>query len=149
VIGKRYLARVTEAVPFGLFLTLDATALAPDHSYPHLPAWLLYDKTPALEVACRYRTGQTLEVVLFGIDLEQNRLLVALPADTEWLVWNWATVRNLARQIRDNSEFGLLPILADALAEAGCTDEAMLTHCRLPEFAKKGSWVAELLATQE
>ena len=46
------------------------------------------------------------------------------------LAWNDGTVGRLAERIYKERNFGHLPILADALEEAGCTDTALLTHCR-------------------
>src|SRR5262249_20255682 len=41
-------------------------------------------------------------------------------------------VRQLARALYEERRFEDLPILADALEEAGCTDRAILSHCRGP-----------------
>ena len=76
-----------------------------------------------------------------------DRLVASLPADPAWLTWNNGTVRHLAQRIRETGETVLMPILADALEEAGCTDAALLDHCRQPQDGP--SWVVELLATQE
>ena len=43
------------------------------------------------------------------------------------------------------SEDSLLPVLADALEEAGCTNEDILTHCRGPGPHVLGCWVVDLL----
>ena len=59
------------------------------------------------------------------------------------------TVRQPARRIRETGEIVLLPILADALEEAGCTAKFLLDHCRQPDPDAAKSWVVELLATQE
>jgi hypothetical protein len=40
------------------------------------------------------------------------------------------TVTNLARAIRTDRAFDRLPILADALEEAGCDNDLVLRHCR-------------------
>ena len=49
----------------------------------------------------------------------------------------------LARVIYDEDRFGDLPILADALEEAGCTCTDILDHCRgrLPHY--RGCWVVD------
>jgi hypothetical protein len=39
----------------------------------------------------------------------------------------------------------LLPILADALEEAGCTDPEILGHCRGEEEHVRGCWVVDLI----
>jgi hypothetical protein len=44
--------------------------------------------------------------------------------------WNDGTVVRLAQAIYDEHRFADLPVLADALEEAGCTDEGILGHLR-------------------
>jgi hypothetical protein len=61
------------------------------------------------------------------------------------LCWNDGTIRNLAQTIYDERTFDRLPILADALEEAGCVDEAILGHCRQPGEHVRGCWVIDLL----
>jgi hypothetical protein len=41
-------------------------------------------------------------------------------------------VRQLVRALYEERRFEDLPVLADALEEAGCTDQGILTHCRGP-----------------
>jgi hypothetical protein len=43
------------------------------------------------------------------------------------------------------ANFADMPILADALEEAGCTDAAILDHCRQPGEHVRGCWVVDLL----
>lgn len=43
----------------------------------------------------------------------------------------------------------VLPILADALEEAGCTDADILAHCRGPRSHVRGCWVIDLLLSKE
>jgi hypothetical protein len=60
--------------------------------------------------------------------------------------WLNPTVRSLAARIDDEQAFDpLLPILADALEDAGCTDRAILEHCRGPGPHVRGCWVVDLL----
>ena len=40
-------------------------------------------------------------------------------------------------------------ILADALEEAGCTNEDMLAHLRSPGLHVRGCWVVDLLLGKE
>ena len=49
----------------------------------------------------------------------------------------------------EDREFGRLPVLADALEEAGCTTEAILSHCRQPGEHVRGCWVVDLLTGRE
>jgi hypothetical protein len=65
--------------------------------------------------------------------------------DAAWLRWNHGTVPKLAQHIYDDRRFGDLPVLADALEEAGCTDTALLNHCRRPAEHVRGCWVVDLI----
>ncbi len=55
------------------------------------------------------------------------------------------TVEQFAESVYDDRSFERLPILADALEEAGCTDAAILGHCRGPGPHARGCWVLDLL----
>ena len=59
--------------------------------------------------------------------------------------WLTATVVSLARGIYDERRWQDMPLLADALEEAGCADEAILTHCRAATEHVRGCWVVDLL----
>jgi hypothetical protein len=55
-------------------------------------------------------------------------------------------VPRLARAIAEEGTFAHLPVLADALEEAGCTDERLLGHLRGQAEHWPGCWAVELLA---
>jgi hypothetical protein len=60
------------------------------------------------------------------------------------LSWHGGVVVELARCIHEEERYGWLPILADALEEAGCTEEGILDHCRSRERAHvRGCWVID------
>ncbi len=59
--------------------------------------------------------------------------------------WRTATVLALARGIYADGTFDQLPILADALEDAGCADEELLGHCRGPGPHVRGCWAIDLL----
>ncbi len=59
--------------------------------------------------------------------------------------WLTSDVLAIAQGIRDDWVFDRLSILADALEEAGCTDAAILEHCRGPGPHVRGCWVVDLL----
>jgi hypothetical protein len=66
--------------------------------------------------------------------------------------WRTDTVVALARGIFDERAFDRMPILADALLDADCDEEAVLRHCRGTELGVKeqpqhirGCWVIELI----
>jgi hypothetical protein len=54
-------------------------------------------------------------------------------------------VRSLAQAIYDQGAFEQMPALADALQEAGCKYNEMLTHCRSPGPHVKGCWALDQL----
>ena len=64
-------------------------------------------------------------------------------------VWRTANVIALAQTIYDDRAFDRLPILADALEDAGCTDRAILDHCRQPGEHTRGCWVVDLVLGKE
>jgi hypothetical protein len=65
--------------------------------------------------------------------------------DPAWLAWHDGTVVKLAQAIYDERRFADLPILADALLDAGCTDAAMLSHCRTVVGHVRGCWLLDAL----
>lgn len=56
-----------------------------------------------------------------------------------------ASVVAQARSIYDERTFDRLPILADALEEAGCTNPDVLEHCRALGPHVRGCWVVDLI----
>jgi hypothetical protein len=65
--------------------------------------------------------------------------------DAAWLAWNGRIVPKVTRAIYDGGNFDHLPILADTLEEAGCTDSDILAHCRGPGSHVRGCWVLDLI----
>ena len=59
--------------------------------------------------------------------------------------WLSSTVFDLARTIYDERLFERLPILADALMDAGCDSEDILSHCHHKGPHVRGCWVVDLL----
>lgn len=59
------------------------------------------------------------------------------------------TVIGVAEAIYNARAFDRMPILADALEEAGCTNADILTHCRGPGSHVRGCWVIDLLMGKE
>jgi hypothetical protein len=65
--------------------------------------------------------------------------------DPVWFRAAGGAVPRLARAIDAEAAFARLPILADALEEAGCDHADVLTHCRQPGEHVRGCWVVDLL----
>ena len=66
-----------------------------------------------------------------------------------WLRWNDGAVPRIAQAIYDERRFADLPILADALEEAGCTSGEILEHCRGAGAHVRGCWVVDLVLGKE
>lgn len=59
--------------------------------------------------------------------------------------WLTSDVLLLVRGIYDERAFDRMPILADALQDAGCDNEEVLSHCRGTGPHVRGCWVVDLL----
>ena len=59
--------------------------------------------------------------------------------------WRTTDVLGLARGIAADAAVNRLPILADALMDAGCADEAVLAACQTAGPEPVGWWVVDLL----
>ncbi|HEY1187671.1 MAG TPA: hypothetical protein VGE74_08435 [Gemmata sp.] len=60
--------------------------------------------------------------------------------------WRTDTAVLLARQMYDSGDFSAMPILADALQDAGCNNDDILAHCRKrPGEHVRGCWVLDLI----
>jgi hypothetical protein len=57
--------------------------------------------------------------------------------------WLTSTVTGLAETIYNDRAFDRLPILADALQDAGCEDADILNHCRGTAAHARGCWVVD------
>jgi hypothetical protein len=65
------------------------------------------------------------------------------------LGWSNGTIPKLAQSIYDERAFDRLPILADALEDAGCDNTDILAHCRSGSEHVRGCWVVDLLLGKE
>ncbi|MBP3953754.1 hypothetical protein J8F10_00365 [Gemmata sp. G18] len=59
--------------------------------------------------------------------------------------WRTSTAVALASQMYESRDFGAMPILADALQDAGCDSADVLDHCRGPGPHVRGCWVVDLV----
>jgi hypothetical protein len=69
-----------------------------------------------------------------------------ITAEPKWLA---GSVVAIARAIYEDRTYDCLPILADALMDAGCHDEQILVHCRSEGPHVRGCWVVDLLLAKE
>jgi hypothetical protein len=65
--------------------------------------------------------------------------------DPVYRTWSGGALVKLARAIYEEGRFADLPVLADALEDAGCTNTDVLTHCRSGSEHVRGCWVVDLL----
>jgi hypothetical protein len=77
-------------------------------------------------------------------DIVGNPFL-SVAVSPSWMLWNDGTIPKLAHGIYDDRAFDHLPILADALEDAGCDDADILAHCRGPGPHVRGCWVVDLI----
>lgn len=96
--------------------------------------------------SCSYRPGGELiqTVIVKCVFGNPFRPVPFLPE------WRTSTTVALARTIYESREFyHTMPILADALEEAGCDNEDVLNHCRGPRLHVRGCWVCDLVLGKE
>ncbi len=60
-----------------------------------------------------------------------------------------STATALAAQMYKSRDFSAMPILADALQDAGCDSADVLDHCRGPGPHVRGCWVVDLVLGKE
>jgi hypothetical protein len=63
--------------------------------------------------------------------------------------WRTSTAVAIAKQMYESRDFTAMPILADALQDAGCDNDDVLNHCRGPGPHVRGCWVVDLVLGKE
>ena len=56
-----------------------------------------------------------------------------------------AVQESITSTMYEDRDFAAMPILADALEEAGCDNPNILSHCREPGVHVRGCWVVDLV----
>jgi hypothetical protein len=64
--------------------------------------------------------------------------------DPVWLAWHGGLLVSMARRMYESRDFTDMPVLADAVEEAGCTDADILGHLRGPGPHVRGCWPIDL-----
>jgi hypothetical protein len=80
-----------------------------------------------------------------GAQDENGKPMGEVMCRAEWLEWNGGTVRRMAESIEKCGSFVDLPLLANALVEAGCREESILRHLRAKREHNRRCWVLRLL----
>ncbi|VTT98782.1 Uncharacterized protein OS=Sorangium cellulosum (strain So ce56) GN=sce5710 PE=4 SV=1 [Gemmataceae bacterium] len=103
----------------------------------------------AVDVAALAATGRG-EVDPVGerrIRERQGRLLAAIVGPGYELLpeWHTADAVGLASTCYETKDWSIMPVLADALQDAGCENDDVLGHCRGPGPHVRGDWVLDSL----
>jgi hypothetical protein len=67
----------------------------------------------------------------------------AVAIDPACLTWHDGLVAHMAQDIYEEHNFEELPVLGDALEEAGCHDDDILSHCRAKSEHARGCWLLD------
>jgi hypothetical protein len=65
--------------------------------------------------------------------------------DPVWRIWHGGLLVSMAQRMYDNRDFSDMPVLSDALEEAGCDNADILAHCRGPGPHTRGCWPVDLV----
>jgi hypothetical protein len=100
----------------------------------------------ALQEEPRLRVG---DIAPPNRDIAANLLRDLVPNPFSNFAWNpeWSTstARDLTQHIYESREFSALPILADALQDAGCDSDLVLNHCRGNTPHARGCWILDAI----
>ncbi len=119
-----------------MWYSLWAARVASDDPYP-------YHNVKAVESAA--------QAIIFG-DIFGNPFRPSPSLPPSIVTWNDGTVFRIAQGIYDERRMpegtldkSRLAILHDALLDAGCNDEGLLSHCRSAEVHVRGCWAIDLV----
>jgi hypothetical protein len=135
------IGRAVEAVPdvYGYEAAIAAGVLSPDPIPQEGPQAIWQHPTFRSGVAVGDRIQADFLREVIGNPFRQVTL------DPAWLSWNGGTVQRIAQAIYDERSFERMPIMADALEDAGCDNADILAHCRSGGEHVRGCWVVDLL----
>lgn len=114
-------------------------------AYTYVPCGEAVSGLPGGEYDTALWNGELLNQTFLLRDIIGNPFR-PITLDPAWLTSN---VVSLAQAIYNDRAFDRMPILADAIEEAGCTNPDILQHCRQPGVHVRGCWVVDLLLDKE
>jgi hypothetical protein len=117
------------SVPNEVAATLAAATAEPQTS----PAWLRTFRAELAALSDLLR------------DIVGNPFRPPPAIDDGWLRWQGGMVGRMVSVIYEERRFDELPILADALEDAGCDNADILSHCRSGGEHARGCWLLDLL----
>jgi hypothetical protein len=159
-VGKRYAGRAATRSEVEWALRAADAACAVASRKAGAAVWGLFEGLRAAEAAAQERATRALTAaVRWALGLpggEAPAVPAAWSAVREAVgasgdppacppTWRTADVVALARLVRDGGDTGVLPILADALQDAGCDDDRVLGHCRDDARHSAACWVPDLV----
>jgi hypothetical protein len=111
----------------------------------HIGCWMGSRSAEAIEA----ERVEELRLQRRGVEILRDVIGPQVVVAAELLAWNRGTIPKMARAIYDGRRWEDLPVLADALEEAGCNDEEMVNHCRKQGMVHvRGCWVVRALLSQ-
>ena len=63
--------------------------------------------------------------------------------------WRSGPSTGIASRMYGARDFTAMPILADAIEDAGCVNAGILAHCREPAVHVRGCWVVDAVLGKE
>jgi hypothetical protein len=105
-------------------------------------AYAMCESLDVSDIWREYQARETADQAALIRDIFGNPFRPATPD----LAWRTATAVALAQMMYNSREFSAMPILADALQDAGCDSADMLDHCRDPKQVHvRGCWAVDLV----
>jgi hypothetical protein len=143
--------------PVGVPVHGPAHAAAPEDVIHEASAAAFEVRNAIATLASRELDGPEFEAMYHTADTAERRAQSALVRDIfgnpfrqvsfdpAWRQWQGGTVVRIARAIYAERRFADMPVLADALEEAGCASADVLEHCRAGGEHVRGCWVLDAL----
>jgi hypothetical protein len=127
---------------------------SPPADHPHFAALMLYREFCSSSIAVHAILAPAALADGTGELHDQARLMRCIFGDPFRPMrvepgWVTPTVVSMARMIDEERAFDRLPVLADALEEAGCDDSGLLAHCRGEGPHARGCWAIDLILGRE
>lgn len=126
---------------------------AADPSVREAAEWCVWSATSALAWTLRYQdsSNDAAWTKAAAVLRELIRDVFGNPFREFAFDFRWRTTDavGLAGAIYEDRAFDRMPILADALMDAGCEDKAIISHCRDDCQHVRGCWVVDLVLGKE
>jgi hypothetical protein len=122
-----------------------AAARSAVEAVAHGPVWRAVPISQRLDTCEALRTAEKRAQVDLLRDLF-GHVFLSVALEPAWLT---PRVAQTAQAIYEGRRVEDLPILADALEDAGCGEAAILDHCRGPGPHVRGCWAVDLLLGKE